>query len=286
MSGGQLALGPRWLYPAKAAATTMRSVSWLARTRGREDRSGIRILYYHRVSPEADELGVTPERFALQMEELARRGWKAVDIAEVVQALDEGGDTTGLIGLSFDDGYQDVADHALPVLRQHGFGATVFIATGVTDGSARFSWYERQPPLMSWETIRELDREGVLRFEAHTITHPNLLQIDDAAAGREIAGSKQELEDRLGRPVGLFCYPAGLFGAREHALVEGAGFTAAVSCEPGVNTKATDRLALRRRQIDRRDTLLDFRAKVAGGHDTPPKLRGIYRRMRYGADPA
>jgi hypothetical protein len=39
---------------------------------------------------------------------------------------------------------------------------------------------------------------------------------------------------------------------------------------------------LRRRQIDPRDRLLDFRAKVAGGHDTPLPLRGLYRRVRYG----
>jgi peptidoglycan/xylan/chitin deacetylase (PgdA/CDA1 family) len=136
---------------------------------------------------------------------------------------------------------------------------------------------------MSWETIRELDGEGVLRFEAHTVTHPNLLQLDDDAARREIADSKSELEEKLGRAVDTFCYPAGLFGERERAFVAEAGFAVAVSCEPGVNTPATDRLALRRRQIDRRDTLLDFRAKLAGAHDTPPALRAVYRRLRYGA---
>jgi hypothetical protein len=50
-----------------------------------------------------------------------------------------------------------------------------------------------------------------------------------------------------------------------------------------VNTPGTDRFALRRRQVDRRDTLLDFRAKIAGGHDTPPRLRAVYRKLRYGA---
>lgn len=285
MSGGQLALGPRWLYPAKAIATTSRSVSWLARTGGSDDLSGVRILFYHRVSADRDELGLTPAKFARQMQELARRGWTAIDVGGVARALDEGVDARRIVGLSFDDGYQDVADHALPVLREHGFGATVFISTGVTDGRARFGWYEgQQPALMSWETIRELDREGVLRFEAHTVTHPNLLQLDDDDARREIAESKTELEARLGRDVDTFCYPAGLFGARERNLVAEAGFAIAVSCEPGVNTPATDRLALRRRQVDRRDTMLDFRAKVAGGHDTPPRLRGVYRRLRYGAE--
>ena len=55
-----------------------------------------------------------------------------------------------------------------------------------------------------------------------------------------------------------------------------------MSCEPGVNLPDTDRFAMRRRQIDSRDRLLDFRAKVGGGHDTPLPLRGLYRRLRYG----
>lgn len=286
MPAGHLALGPRWLSSAKAVATTVRSITWLARTGGREDASGIRILFYHRIAPEGDELGVTPARFAQQMQELARKGFTVVDLASVTRALDAGSDPGRLIGLSFDDGYQDVADHALPVLRKLGFTATVFISTAVTDGVARFTWYEHQPPLMNWETISELDAQGTLRFEAHTMTHPNLLQLTDDELRHEIVGSKHELEQRLGRPVAGFCYPAGLFGDRERSVVESAGFTWAVSCEPGVNTPSTDRLTLRRRQIDRRDTLLDFRAKVAGGHDTPLWLRGIYRRRRYGAGAA
>ena len=79
-----------------------------------------------------------------------------------------------------------------------------------------------------------------------------------------------------------FAYPAGLFGERERRLVAEAGYAAAVSCEPGVNRTGGERLALRRRQIDSRDRLLDFRAKVGGGHDTPLPLRGVYRRLRYG----
>ena len=79
-----------------------------------------------------------------------------------------------------------------------------------------------------------------------------------------------------------FCYPAGLFGARERALVDEAGFRTAVSCEPGVNTRATDPLALHRIQVDARDSLLDFRAKLLGGHDAPLPVRAAWRRRRYG----
>jgi peptidoglycan/xylan/chitin deacetylase (PgdA/CDA1 family) len=216
------------------------------------------------------------------MDFLASQGYRVVDVLGAADLVARGAHVTKTIGLSFDDGFRDVAENALPVLEQHGFRATVFIATGVTDGSASFSWYRRQPALLSWDEILELDAGSILTFESHTVTHPNLLAVDDEQARAEIFDSKTALEDRLARPVTAFCYPTGLFGERERRLVEAAGYRVAVCCEPGVNDPATDRFALRRRQIDARDTLLDFRAKVGGGHDTPLPLRNLYRRLRYG----
>jgi peptidoglycan/xylan/chitin deacetylase (PgdA/CDA1 family) len=215
------------------------------------------------------------------MEWLAAAGLRGVDLAEAAQRL-AAGETDGVVGLSFDDAYLDVAEHAAPVLERLGFSATVFVATGVTDGRARFAWYAEQPPLIGWEAMRALDAAGTLRFEAHTVTHPNLLALEDAAARAEIVDSKRELEGWLGRPVTAFCYPAGLFGPRDERLVAEAGFELAVSCEPGVNDEATPPYALRRIQVDARDGLLDFRAKVGGGHDAPPPGRALYRRLRYG----
>ena len=273
-----------WLpYPAKATVTRARSAAWLARSRSASRPDGLRLLFYHRVADDEDELAVPVRRFREQMAFLAAEGYDVVDVTQL-GALLAGGRLPGrTIGLSFDDGCQDVAENALPVLAGHGFRATVFVATGVTDGRATFAWYERQPPLLTWPEIVDLDRDGTLEFEAHSVTHPNLLMLDDQSARREIAGSKSELEERLGRRVTAFSYPTGLFGGRERRFVESAGYELAVSCEPGVNLPSTDRFALRRRQIDARDSLLDFRAKVAGGHDTPLPLRGVYRRLRYGA---
>jgi peptidoglycan/xylan/chitin deacetylase (PgdA/CDA1 family) len=274
-------IGPSLPYPVKAAVTSLRSAAWLGRSLGRPDESGLRILFYHRVADARDELAVPPRRFREQMAFLASSGYRVVDVVEAARLLADGHSPERTVGLSFDDGYLDVAENALPVLSELGFRATVFIATGVTDGRASFAWYRRQPPLLSWDDIVQLDG-GTFGFEAHTDTHPNLLAVEDERAAAEIAGSKRELESQLGRSVTVFSYPAGLFGPRERRLVIDAGYKAAVSCEPGVNLPSIDRFSLRRRQIDSRDRLLDFRAKVGGGHDTPLPLRGLYRRLRYG----
>jgi peptidoglycan/xylan/chitin deacetylase (PgdA/CDA1 family) len=269
MTGFAPGIGPSLPYPVKSAVTLVRSAVWRARTQGRPDVSGLRILLYHRVSDDDDPC-------------LAAEGYRVVDLIEALDLLGAGVAPPRTIALTFDDGFADVGDEALPVLQRHGFRATVFVTTGVTDGRVAFPWYERQPKVLGWDEIVALDRQGTLRFEAHTVTHPSLLAVDDGTAVAEIRDSRHELQGRLGRTVSAFAYPAGLYSERERHLVSQAGYAAAVSCEPGVNRPDSDRFTLRRRQIDSRDRLLDFRAKVGGGHDTPLPLRGAYRRLRYG----
>lgn len=269
----------------KAALTRGRSAAWLARTRGRPDESGLRVLLYHRVADDRDPLAIGPTRFREQMEFLAAAGYRVTDLMGALALLDREAAPPRTVALTFDDGFADVGDHALPILADLGFRATVFVTTGVTDGRRSFGWYAHQPPVLGWDDVVALDRDGTLRFEAHTVSHPSLLALDTAHARAEIVDSRAELEARLGRPVLAFAYPAGLYGERERRLVADAGYAAAVSCEPGVNLPDTDRFALHRRQIDASDGLIDFRAKIGGGHDTPLPLRRMYRRLRYGMRP-
>ena len=285
MTAGKVpGVGPTLPPAIKVGLTRARSVAWRAGARRAGDEGGLRVLLYHRVADDDDPLSLRPRRFREQMRHLAAEGYTVVDLVAAVAMLDAGEVPPRVLGLTFDDGFADVRDEVLPVLAEHGFRATVFVTTGVTDGRLRFPWYAgRQPPVLGWDEIAALDREGTLRFEAHTVSHPNLLSIDDASAQEEITDCRRELEQHLGRPVTAFAYPAGLYGERERRLVAEAGYTAAVTCEPGVNRAGSDRTALRRRQIDRGDRLLDFRAKIGGGHDTPLPMRGVYRRLRYGA---
>jgi peptidoglycan/xylan/chitin deacetylase (PgdA/CDA1 family) len=275
-----LSVAPAAAYRAKAVLTRARSVTWSATAGRRAAGDGARIVFYHRVCDADDELAVPPARFRVHMELIAALGLRAVPVEELPGLIECG--ERDVVGLCFDDGYRDIAEHAVPVLERLGFGATVFVVTGVVDGSATFSWYARQPPVLSWADIVDLASGGTLRFGAHTITHPRLPALDTGAARAEIAGSKAALEARLERPVDAFCYPAGLFTARERALVAEAGFRVATSCEPGANLGTTDRLALGRIQVDRRDGRLDMRAKLSGGQDKPLPVWAAMRRRRYG----
>ena len=268
----RLRLAPSVLYQLKAGLTHGRSALWRVRGGRGAARGGLRILYYPRVADDGGVRSVPTARFRDQMEFLAAEGYSGVDVSTIARYLAEAAVPQRTIGISFDDAYASLAEHALSQLEQHGFRATVYAATGAAG----------RLPLLSWEEIAELDG-GALIFGSHTSSRRDLRALREEDARAEIGDSKWKLEERLGRQVDTFSYPAGLFGERERRLVAEAGFSSAVTVEPGSNLPTTDRLALHRIQIDARDRLLDIRAKVAGAHDAALLTRRLYRRIRYGS---
>ena len=135
-------VGPTLPYPVKAAVTRIRSAAWLLRTRGALDTSAPRIIMYHRISDDRDELAVSPRRFRQQMEFLAARGYRVCDVPDVARLLAGGELPERTVGLSFDDGYRDVAENAVPVLAGIRLPRDRLRRHRVTDGRATFAWYE------------------------------------------------------------------------------------------------------------------------------------------------
>jgi len=103
--------------------------------------------------------------------------------------------------------------------------------------------------MLTREMVLNLDRNGI-EIGAHTVSHPILTSLDDAAARAEIADGKAELEAILGKPVPMFAYPNGKVGkdfdARHVAMVREAGYDAAFTTEVGAITRNHDRYQLPR----------------------------------------
>jgi peptidoglycan/xylan/chitin deacetylase (PgdA/CDA1 family) len=104
---------------------------------------------------------------------------------------------------------------------------------------------EAPEPLMDAGQVREWLAAGH-QIGSHTLTHPWLTRLSPAAAREEIFASKKRLEDAFGVPVGHFCYPYGDWNPAVRDLVAEAGYRAACTTEPGLNTSGTDAFALRR----------------------------------------
>ena len=113
--------------PVRAAAS-------LASTRGRARR--LLILNYHRVLPAADEFhyeSIDADIFDAQMGIVARQ-FRPLPLAEAVERVRDDSLPARAVSITFDDGYADNCDVALPILERHGVPATFFVTTGVLDG--------------------------------------------------------------------------------------------------------------------------------------------------------
>jgi len=128
-------------------------------------RPALRILCYHRVHPvRRDRFTVTTSQLEEHLDYLARWGFRFIHVRDLLASAPL--PPRPLI-LTFDDGYVDNLEHAVPVLRRHGASATIFVVTGCAGDRAR--WLEEAPSLMGPRELRELEREGVeLALHCHS----------------------------------------------------------------------------------------------------------------------
>lgn len=182
------------------------------------------VLMYHSVQPYTEDpylVTVQPPRFEQQMRWLSRRGWRGVSMAELLAARAAGAGK-GLIGLTFDDGYADFAEHALPVLRRYGFTATVFVIAGRLGGDNAWDPAGPRKPLLGADQVRRLAEAGV-EVGSHGLQHVSLTAAHGALAA-ETGGSRRILQDITGQPASGFCYPYGHFDAEVVGAVRDAGY--------------------------------------------------------------
>jgi len=135
-----------------------------------------------------------------------------------------------VVGITFDDGYQNNLTHALPVLSHFGFTATVYVVSAMPGGSN--TWDTplgvASAKLMTQEEVRLWHRSGH-EIGSHTEHHVHLTDCSLAKAKEEIVASKTALESLIQAPVKQFCYPYGEFNAHIAHLVEDAGYEAATT---------------------------------------------------------
>lgn len=224
------------------------------------DGTMIPILTYHRVGEarEAHVPTVGRAGFERQMALLARHKYHVIPIEVFVEALRGGRPWPRRSAMiTFDDGYDDNAVTAAPILKRFGFPSTVFVSP-LQMGTAGF---------MTWDQVRSAQAQG-MTIGSHTLHHTYLPPLSEEEARRELTESKRLIEQQIGRPVHWLSYPIGGYTPAIARLAEAAGYRAAFTTNRGVSKNATDRFAVRRIKITDRDAHpLLLTAKLSGWYD-------------------
>jgi len=163
--------------------------------------------------------------------------------------------------LSFDDGFRNIYENAAPILHELGVPAITFVPSRrieIDYETARHYCLEttRYPDVIetnTWDELAKLPELGV-EVGSHTRTHARLSQLDSAAAYEdEIAGSKQDLEEKLGRECRYIAWPYGSFAdadAASLAAVRAAGYRACFGAFRGtIEAQRTNLFAIPRHHI-------------------------------------
>ncbi len=233
----------------------------------------IPILMYHHVDTRPVRgavmrgLVVSPAAFARQMGLLKMLGYQGLSMTALMPYL-RGEKTGKVVGITFDDGYVNNLDHAMPVLQKNGFNATCYMVSSQLGGSN--VWDHAQgiapKPLMHAAHARAWVAGGQ-EVGAHTRNHIDLRKLSLDQSQQEIAGCKAELEDASGASVNQFCYPYGYYNAQHVQQVLQAGYAAATTTMRGRASTNHSALELPRVPVMGSVWLPQFWRKVATAYE-------------------
>lgn len=209
------------------------------------------ILVFHKVGPipaaaRYPRNYVRPEQFDALLGSLRRGGFESVTFAQYLAHRNGAGTLPRKpIILTFDDGYRTNAEIAAPILRRHGFRATIFVLPGRLGGTNDWDAEEVQEPLLTADEIRALHADG-FEFGSHTVNHARLTAVPADVASMELRESRVALEALLGAPVSTICYPWAQHNDDVRRLAREAGYACGVGIRRRLNRPETDVMALHR----------------------------------------
>jgi peptidoglycan/xylan/chitin deacetylase (PgdA/CDA1 family) len=262
---------------------------------GRDFRNRSRravFLCYHSVAPTGPKyLTVTPELFAAHLDTFAKGELRSGDLG-ALEALANGVRIPPTVFLTFDDGFVDNYETVMPMLRERGMRAFVFVLPPLVDAGAPLDWPEvaadsrRFPHMRSvdWSMLGEM-KEAAFEVGAHTVTHPHLPDLGDEQLRDELWQSRQGVKARLGA-CDTFAYPFGEWSPRVAAAAADCGYRFAFSLPTERGQGQADRLTIPRVNVDYRDSGRRLAAKLSPAGralylgETTKAARRAVRRLR------
>ena len=224
-------------------------------------------LCYHGVSPTWPAVtAVRPDQLGSQLRGMVDRGYRGATFTDALTAPA----SAKTLVVTFDDAHRSVLELAHPIMSELGIPGTVFAPTDFVSAGRPMAWqgidgwiggpHEHELACMSWDELRTLADDG-WEIGSHTRSHPHLTRLDDARLEAELAGSRELLEDRLGRECSSLAYPYGECDERVVRAARAAGYRVAATVPPDYGVPLP--LQWPRIDIAQRDTALRFRMRVS-----------------------
>ncbi|MFD1646080.1 polysaccharide deacetylase family protein [Haloarchaeobius litoreus] len=218
------------------------------------------VLMYHAVGEPEAYGNVSVERFRADLRYLTDR-YEVVDLDTLVETTAD----EKRVAITFDDAFENVHEHALPVLREFSVPATVYAVADFVGTNQGYN----DCSIMSADQLHELVGEPLVTVGNHTHTHPHLAEVDDETELREeIRGAQESLENLLGVSVDRFSYPYGSYDERTPRVVAETHDTAVTTvprlCEDSVNEYLVPRITAHNPVSHVRWELTDLGDRVRG----------------------
>ncbi len=220
------------------------------------------ILMYHYISEPlatADiyrrDLSVAPERFAEHLHRLQAEGYQAISLYTLLAHLTQGAPLPErTVVLTFDDGYRDNYEYALPILVEAGMTATFFVVTDFID--------DQRPEYLTWDMVRAMYAAG-MSIESHGRNHVTLRGQSSDYLIWQALGSLETIEFELGVRPRFVSYPAGEYDAQTIAIFQSANYWAGLTTQQGATHQSDDLFTLRRVRIRNTTTADELMRLVA-----------------------
>jgi peptidoglycan/xylan/chitin deacetylase (PgdA/CDA1 family) len=215
----------------------------------------VNVLFYHRVADSyPNGWTMSTRMFAKQIRWLQRH-FDVVGLAEAQRRIAPSRNTRPTVSITFDDGYAENLQFAVPLLLKERLPFTYFVSTNHVFGNRPFPHdVAAGRPLApnSVSQLRELAAAGV-EIGAHNRNHVHLGVASAEAMQDEIVGSKHDLELALERPVRYFAFPYGQpsdLSTAAFQIAFHAGYHGVCSAYGGYNFPGDDPFHLRRIHAD------------------------------------
>lgn len=208
------------------------------------------VVMYHSVTDEPPLMesfqNVTPRRLQRDLEYLNSH-FELVSLSEIARSTQP---ESTRVALTFDDGFANFATDVVPLLREYGAPATVFVNPSFVGDAAALVRRRHGLPRVDPETMLRDDQlsdlvDDLVSVGNHTSTHADLRSLNRHEQRREILGGKQVLEATYGIDVTAFSYPYGSYDESAVSIVRDS-HDVAVTTEEGIVGPDADPIRLPR----------------------------------------